>query len=72
MRTVGMWRLFIAVAVAAGGATSVVAQEPQTREAAIEQEQADKDKILHPYVPGKVEGDREHDAAARIHDMAAG
>jgi len=34
----------------------VVAQEPQTREAAIEQEQADKDKILHPYVPGKVEG----------------
>jgi len=51
-----MWRLFIAVALAAGGATSVVAQEPQTREAAIEQEQADKDKILHPYVPGKVEG----------------
>jgi Omp85 superfamily domain len=57
MCTVGMWRLFIAVALAAGGATSVVAQEPgaTTREAAIEQEQAEKDKILHPYVPGKAE-----------------
>ena len=58
MCTVGMWRLFTVVALAAGAATSVVAQEPEatTREAAIEQEQAEKVKTLHPYVPGKVEG----------------
>jgi hypothetical protein len=53
-----MWRLFTAVALAAGAATSVVAQEPEpaTREAAIEKEQAEKAKVLHPYVPGKLEG----------------
>jgi hypothetical protein len=58
MRTVGMWRLFTVIALAAGAATSVVAQEPEatTREAAIEREQAEKVKTLHPYVPGKVEG----------------
>jgi hypothetical protein len=43
---------------ACGAASPVVAQEPDptTREAAIEQEQAEKAKVLHPYVPGKVEG----------------
>jgi hypothetical protein len=52
-----MWRLFIAVVLAAGTAAPVVAQEPDatTREAAIEQEQAEKAKTLHPYVPGKAE-----------------
>jgi hypothetical protein len=55
---VGMGRLFLVVALAAGAATSVVAQEPEatTREAAIEQAQAEKVKTLHPYVPGKLEG----------------
>ena len=58
MRRVGMWRLCIVVALATGAATSVVAQEPDatTREAAIEQAQAEKVKTLHPYVPGKLEG----------------
>jgi hypothetical protein len=58
MRSVGMWRLFTVVVLAAGPATSVVAQEPDatTREAAIEQAQAEKVKVLHPYVPGKFEG----------------
>ena len=55
---VGMGRLFVVVALAAGAATPVVAQEPEatTREAAIEQAQAEKVKTLHPYVPGKLEG----------------
>ena len=58
MCAVGMWRLVTVVALAAGTATSVVAQEPEppTRQAAIEQAQAEKVKTLHPYVPGKVEG----------------
>lgn len=58
MRSVGMWRLFTVVVLAAGPATSVVAQEPEapTREAAIEEAQAEKVKVLHPYVPGKFEG----------------
>jgi hypothetical protein len=55
--TVGLRRLFTAVALAAGAATSAVAQQPEpaTREAAIEQAQAEKAKTLHPYVPGKAE-----------------
>ena len=58
MRTGGMWRLFTSIALTVGAATSVVAQEPEppTREAAIEQAQAEKVKTLHPYVPGKLEG----------------
>jgi hypothetical protein len=58
MRTVGIWRLFAAVALAAGAATSVFAQEPEaaTREATIEQLQAEKVSTLHPYVPGRLEG----------------
>ena len=57
MRAVGMWRLFTVVALVAGPARSIVAQEPEatTREAAIEQAQAEKVKTLHPYVEGKVE-----------------
>jgi hypothetical protein len=57
MRMVGMRRLLTSVALAVGAATSVVAQEPEpaTREAAIEQEQAQKVPALHPYVPGKGE-----------------
>ncbi len=50
-----MWRLLTVVALTAGTATTAVAQEPEptTREAAIEQEQAEKAKNLHPYTPGK-------------------
>ena len=57
MRTVGLWRLFAVLVLVSVTATSVAAQttEPPTREAAIAQEQADKAKELHPYVPGKVE-----------------
>ena len=57
MSSVGLWRLFTVVALAAGAATSAVAQEPEatTREAAIEQAQAEKVKTLHPYAPGKIE-----------------
>ena len=57
MRIVGLWRLIAVVVLVAGTTTSVVAQEPEatTREAAIEQAQAEKVKTLHPYVPGKTE-----------------
>ncbi|HEV8319713.1 MAG TPA: BamA/TamA family outer membrane protein [Vicinamibacterales bacterium] len=57
MRSVGMWRAFTVIALVAGSATSVVAQEPEatTREAAVEQAQAEKVKTLHPYVPGRSE-----------------
>jgi hypothetical protein len=57
MSSVGLCRLFTVFALAAGTATSAVAQEPEatTREAAIEQAQAGKAKTLHPYVPDKVE-----------------
>jgi hypothetical protein len=57
MCTVGVRRLVAVVAVLAGAAAPVVAQEPEapTREAAIEQAQAEKVDTLHPYVPGKLE-----------------
>jgi surface antigen Omp85-like protein len=57
MCNVGMRRLLIVAALTARAATSVLAQEPAapTREAAIEQVQAEKVKTLHPPVPGKVE-----------------
>src|SRR5678816_1471594 len=57
MSAVGMWRLVVVAALLAGAASPVVAQEPDptTREAAIEKEQAEKVKTLHPYVPGKGE-----------------
>ena len=46
MRKVGMWELFTVVVLAVGSATSAGAQEPEppTREAAIEQAQAEKAK----------------------------
>src|SRR5213594_2884313 len=57
MRSVGMYSVFAVIALVAGSATSVVAQapEPTTREAAVEQAQAEKVKTLHPYVPGRWE-----------------
>jgi hypothetical protein len=58
MRCVGMLRWFAVVALAAGSASSAVAQEPEatTREGAIEQEQKAKVATLHAYTPGKLEG----------------
>ena len=61
MRTVQVWRLLTIVALAAGSTTGVRAQgaaqtsEPATREAVIEQEQAQRVSDLHPYVPSKGE-----------------
>src|ERR1043166_1711728 len=57
MRKIRMWIVLAIVASSVSLATAAAAQdaEPATREAAIEQEQADKAKTLHPYVPGKVE-----------------
>jgi surface antigen Omp85-like protein len=53
MPTSGVLRLLALVLLAVGSATAAGAQqpEPQTREAVIEQEQADKVKTLHPYEP---------------------
>lgn len=48
-------KLAALIVVILGMVTSARAQEPATREAAIEQEQSDKVQDLHPYVPGKVE-----------------
>ena len=52
MRTVGVLRMCAMVALMAAVASPVLAQEPEpaTREAAIEQAQAEKSKTLHPYV----------------------
>jgi Omp85 superfamily domain len=52
-----MSRLLVLIVLIAGAAAPAVAQDPDpsTREAAIEQEQAEKVKALHPYVPGKGE-----------------
>jgi hypothetical protein len=58
MRRVVLRRLVVAVALAgAAPAAHAVAQqvEPATRQAAIEQAQAEKVPTLHPFVPGKVE-----------------
>jgi hypothetical protein len=58
MHMVGMRRLVVAVAlVCAAPAAHVVAQqvEPATRQAAIEQAQAEKVPTLHPFVPDKAE-----------------
>jgi hypothetical protein len=57
MRNVRVWRLFTAIGLTLGSATSVIAQQPEpaTREAAIEQQQAEKDKDLKPYVPSGAE-----------------
>ena len=59
-RIVAVWRISLFAAVLAGTATAAHAQEPApaegaTREAVIEQEQAEKVKTLHPYVPARAE-----------------
>ena len=58
MRIRAASRLFTLVALAVGAGTSALAQDtnPSTREAAIEQAQAERVPTLHPYKPGKVEG----------------
>jgi hypothetical protein len=56
MRTRRLWRLLTLIAIAAPSGSAVAQQaEPPTREAAIEQEQTEKSKNLHPYAPGKAE-----------------
>ena len=61
-RIVAVWRMSLFAAVLAGTATAAHAQEPApaegaTREAVIEQEQAEKVQTLHPYVPTRAEAD---------------
>jgi hypothetical protein len=58
MHIVRIWRLLAAAALIVGPSAAAAAQDPEppTREAAIEKEQADKAKTLHPYVPDKFEG----------------
>ena len=70
MHTLALLRLFTIVTLAVGSTTAVAAQEPlsappaatpaqtsqaASRQAAIEQEQAAKVPLLHPYVPNKGE-----------------
>jgi hypothetical protein len=52
MRTIRLFRLIVAFVLTAIGATAAFAQEPEpaTREAAVEQKQAEKSRQLHPYV----------------------
>jgi hypothetical protein len=52
VRTAGLFTLLTAMALTVGAPATVGAQEPATtsRTAAIEQEQAEKEKALHPYV----------------------
>src|SRR5262245_52657305 len=53
----GLSTVFIVITLVTAGAATCLAQEsePATREQAIEQEQTEKVKDLHPYVPGKTE-----------------
>ena len=57
MRTIGVLRMCAVVALMAAVTSPVLAQapEPTTREAAIEQAQAEKSKTLHPYVVSTAE-----------------
>jgi hypothetical protein len=57
MRTIEIWRLLAVVALAAGSAKAIAAQESQTttRQAIIEKEQAEKATTLHPYELSKAE-----------------
>ena len=57
MSTRGIWSVCTAVALTAVCSATLRAQapEPPSREAAIEQEQAEKAKALHPYQPSKAE-----------------
>jgi surface antigen Omp85-like protein len=54
MRSVGLTLLYLSLAIPAG------AQEPATRAAAIEREQADKAQSLHPFQPDKIEAAVNH------------
>ena len=61
MRSLGLWKLLMLVALASGP-TTALAQEPgpatpeaTTRQAAIEQAQTEKDSLLQPYVLSKGE-----------------
>jgi hypothetical protein len=67
MRTPAVWLLTV-ISYTCVPATSAVAQQtdPPTREAAIEQEQGEKAKQLHPYTPGKAE-----ELANRAEDLLA-
>src|SRR5687768_7694682 len=67
MRTGGLSRLLLITTFSVGTAAAAAAQAPATRQAAIEQEQADKVKDLHPYVPGRAER-----VANRIDQLLAG
>jgi surface antigen Omp85-like protein len=56
MRITGRWTLFTLVALAAGSATATAqTSEPATREAVVEQAQAEKATRLTPYVPSRAE-----------------
>jgi outer membrane translocation and assembly module TamA len=52
MRAISVLRLFVVIALTSASTINASAQEPEptSREGAIEQEQADKAKTLHPYV----------------------
>jgi Omp85 superfamily domain len=54
---IGLLRLLLVVPLTVAAATAVVAQDnqPATRDEVAAQEQAEKAKNLHPYVPGKAE-----------------
>ncbi len=57
MRAVGLLRVSAFVALLAGAATTVAAQEPETetREALVKVNQAEKGQALQPYVPTATE-----------------
>jgi surface antigen Omp85-like protein len=56
MRAVGIFSLFTMVMLLAGPTASrAQTPEPDTREAAVEQAQAEKARSLHPYIPSRAE-----------------
>src|ERR1700752_2499440 len=65
MRCPGLWSVF-ALVILAGSAGVALAQQPEptTRQAAIEQAQAEKLEVLHPYIPSR--GER---LAARVDEI---
>lgn len=69
MRTAGLLKRFTAMVLTVGTSATVAAQEPATtsRTAAIEQEQAEKEKSLHPYVATRAEK-----AVNQLGDILAG
>jgi hypothetical protein len=67
VRTAGLLKLFTAIVFTIGTASAVAAQEPASRTATIEEEQAEKEKSLHPHVVTR--GER---AVTRLGDALAG